>query len=97
MKTEKYIFEDVKEGQFFDGSRYPETLEIGKVYVCKELSCSVHLCPCGCGDRVHLPFKEKNEPGNYWGLNANTFTPSIQKNLGCKSHYFIINGVVKWA
>ena len=97
MKTDKYIFEEVKEGQFFDGSCYPEILESGKVYVCREWSCSVHLCHCGCGDHVHLPFKDTNVSGSYWGLSGNSFTPSIFKRLGCKSHYFIKNGIVQWA
>ncbi len=96
MRTDKYIFEETKPNQFEGDSSFPEQLEIGKVYFYKEWSISVHLCPCGCGDKVYLPFKETNVSGEYWGLSSNTFTPSIFKRLGCKSHYFIKNGLVQW-
>lgn len=100
MKTEKYIFVDVlPESQVHsngDRSAFPEKLEPGIVYCCKEYSHSVHLCPCGCGDIVNIPFKEEHEKESFWGLKGSTFTPSILKKFGCLSHYQIINGVVVW-
>ena|ERR1035437_5337306 len=97
MRTDKYIFEETKANQFNGDSAFPDVLEPGKVYFCKDYAMSVHLCPCGCGEPVHLHFKEYNVTGICWGLKDNTFTPSILKSFGCKSHYWIKNGLVQWA
>ena len=60
---------------------------------------AVFLCPCGCKARVHLPLV-KHE-GDYWAAVACvgrpvTFTPSINSEHGCKSHYFITEGEVRF-
>lgn len=97
MRTDKYIFEETKANQFNGDCAYPEPLEVGKVYVCWDYRSSVHLCPCGCGDKVFLPIAETSAKDNHWGLIGNSFSPSIQKLTGCKSHYWIKNGLVQWA
>lgn len=96
MKTESYIFEETAPGQFDADSAFPENPDPGKFYFCPAYSCSVHLCPCGCGEKVFLPIKPDHEQGAFWGLKGNTLTPSVQKRLGCLSHYQIINGKVIW-
>lgn len=99
MKIDNYIFVETFPNQFNGDNAFPEKekLEPGKVYFCKEYSSSVHLCPCGCGEAVYIPFKEQNVPHAFWGLKDNSFTPSIHKKFGCQSHYFIQNGKVQWA
>jgi hypothetical protein len=95
-KQTNYIFIKVLPEQYDNGA-FPKILLPGYVYCCDEYCVSVHLCPCGCVDKVYIPCKEKNEPGSFWGLNGNTFEPSIQKTSGCRSHYWIKNGQVIWA
>lgn len=101
-RVNTYVFEETRPEQFVHGdekeSAFPEVLEPGKVYVCKEYFCTVHLCPCGCGDKVFLGISEMvaSHP-HLWQLEGNSFSPSIRKTSGCMSHYFIKNGKVQWA
>lgn len=54
------------------------------------------LCPCGCKDEVNIPVLD---PGS-WSLRLDgvvpTISPSIARLTGCKSHFFITDGKVKW-
>lgn len=59
-----------------------------------------HLaCPCGCGDIINLSLMKSHEPTwslkIHWGLP--TFYPSIWKRDGCKSHFWIKKGKIKWS
>lgn len=55
-------------------------------------------CPCGCGDILYLNLDEKTCPN--WKLhvrkNVPTMLPSINRQKGCKAHFFLMNGKVKW-
>ena len=75
----------------------PEKIESGKLYFAPKYDVAIHLCPCGCGNKVVTDF---NRPiGSSWKLDTTTVTllPSVYSNqLPCKSHYFITNGYIKW-
>ncbi|MBR5098658.1 MAG: hypothetical protein IK091_05495 [Spirochaetales bacterium] len=77
---------------------FPEILEQGKVYISDECKVSVHLCCCGCGEKVVLPFDNPTVGWTYTEIDGKpTFSPSVGSfNLPCKSHYFIRKGVVIW-
>lgn len=56
-------------------------------------------CPCGCGQRVELPLIREAKPR--WSLTVDgkrrpTLYPSVWLREGCRSHYFIRDGKVKW-
>lgn len=75
----------------------PEVLEQGKIYISEEYNCSSHLCLCGCGELVVLPF---NHP-SHWNFSKSekgvSFSPSVGNyNLACKSHYIITNNVANF-
>jgi hypothetical protein len=58
---------------------------------------AAHLCACGCGSEVITPIK----PGE-WTLVERHERPSLDPSVGnwnlpCKSHYWIIEGYVRWA
>lgn len=58
------------------------------------------MCPCGCGERVELPLIVAARPR--WSLRLDsrgrpTLHPSIWRQDGCRSHYFIRAGKVVWA
>lgn len=67
----------------------------GVLYISMEHSIAVHLCPCGCGNKVFTPFSQ-----NQWRLIFNrmvTLEPSIGNfSLPCHSHYFITNNEIRW-
>lgn len=76
----------------------PERLEEGVLYVSLRFKAAQHLCPCGCGNWVYLPF---HNPETDWTMTLNgglvTLSPSIGNRFPCKSHYWIKDGEVVWA
>lgn len=58
------------------------------------------ICPCGCGDVLSLSLMKSIKPN--WKLrvddnNLPTVYPSVWKDDGCKSHFWIRKGKVIWA
>ncbi len=55
-------------------------------------------CPCGCNEEIHLNLIKSSYP--YWDVviesNSLTIKPSVWRTKGCKSHFFIEKGVIKW-
>lgn len=57
------------------------------------------LCPCGCGDTIHLLLVKGGKPRWDYSLGPNgelTISPSIDRLVGCKSHFFVTNGEICW-
>ncbi|RIH66192.1 hypothetical protein D1164_04580 [Mariniphaga sediminis] len=57
------------------------------------------LCPCGCKSEIHLNLlKEANPCWNYVVDKKNRITirPSVNRTVGCKSHFNIIKGRIYW-
>ena len=57
-------------------------------------------CPCGCGDLITLSLMKSHKA--FWNLKIDlmkrvTLSPSIWKNDGCKSHFFVKKGKLRWA
>lgn len=55
-----------------------------------------YRCPCGCGSVGALIFRKLDEhPTWEWDGNVEkpTLSPSIQRNVGCKTHCHLIAGV----
>lgn len=56
-------------------------------------------CPCGCNEVIELLLLPDVEPN--WSLSVDplgraTLQPSVWKRSGCKSHFFLVHGRVKW-
>lgn len=80
----------------------PEKLAKGIVYVVGDygyLWRAIMLCPCGCGDSIYLNLNEETHPA--WKVYKTngypTIFPSIDRQKGCKAHFLLIEGKVKWA
>ncbi len=76
--------------------RVPENLQEGILYVCFECDVVVHLCACGCGEKVVLQI----DP-NFWRVLYDGETVSLYPSIGnyqysCRSHYWIEQNRVKW-
>jgi hypothetical protein len=57
------------------------------------------LCPCGCKDKIVLPLNYETSPRWTLKLKNNSFPtlhPSIWRSKGCKSHFFLKSGKIKW-
>ncbi|WP_420408134.1 DUF6527 family protein [Hoeflea sp.] len=56
-------------------------------------------CPCGCGDRLELLLIPEARPRWSVRLEASgypTLHPSIWRKTGCRSHFWIRDGRIKW-
>lgn len=74
----------------------PEEVEAGKLYVSMEYATCVHLCACGCGEKVVTPLAPKEWKLNYDGVHV-TLCPSIGNfKYSCNSHYFIRGNRIEW-
>jgi hypothetical protein len=72
----------------------PGKPEYGILYVSMEHNTVLHLCPCGCGNKIVTPIL----PGQ-WTMTYNgegiTLYPSIGNwSLDCETHYWIRNSKV---
>lgn len=73
-----------------------EDMKEGVLYISKVFKTTAHLCPCGCGNKVVLPFGSHG-----WALTERlsgvTLRPSVGSfNLPCKSHYYITDNKIEW-
>jgi hypothetical protein len=76
----------------------PEQLEPGKIYISTKYRAIVHLCLCGCNEKVLL--KLDPDP-DYWSFTFDGRTISIHDSVGnvglpCRSHYFVRRNRVDW-
>jgi hypothetical protein len=74
----------------------PETFEGGVLYITMQYRTAVHLCACGCGNKVVTPFSPLD-----WKLTFDGKTISLYPSIGnwgfdCRAHYFITNSRVKF-
>jgi hypothetical protein len=56
-------------------------------------------CPCTCGEVISLPLQSSHRP--HWQIKRTasgrpTLYPSVWRNKGCKSHFWIEEGFVVW-
>jgi hypothetical protein len=57
------------------------------------------LCPCGCGEVIHISLLKDEEPS--WRLYLSktkgpSLAPSIWRTEGCRSHFFLRSGRIEW-
>lgn len=58
------------------------------------------LCPCGCQSVIQLSLIEDDRPR--WRARTEpgdivTLHPSVWRTNGCKSHFFVRHGKIRWA
>jgi hypothetical protein len=81
----------------------PVTLEDKTLYVIGSLTdhwAIALLCPCGCKQNIQLNTLPEAKPCWSFRLEhdgAITVHPSIWRKIGCKSHFHIRQGKIKWA
>lgn len=75
----------------------PKELRPGVLYISFKYKLAIHLCCCGCGEKVVTPLSPAE-----WHLRLDdgkvTLHPSIGNwGMACKSHYYIRNNRVVWS
>lgn len=75
----------------------PPQLDEGVVYVSMLYATAVHLCACGCGNKVVTPISPTEWQLLYDGESV-SLTPSIGNwEFPCQSHYWIRHNRIRWA
>lgn len=57
------------------------------------------VCPCGCGETLFLNLLQDELPNWKWHIGADatvTLSPSVWRRVGCKSHFFLRDGLIQW-
>lgn len=81
----------------------PDILRSGRVYLVGAAGApwsAALLCPCGCGEIVHLSLIKDDVPSWSSSISASgkvTLWPSINRVRGCRAHFFVRRGCVQWA
>jgi len=75
----------------------PDQLEEGTLYISLEYCTAIHLCVCGCCNKVVTPISPTDWKITFDGKRVSLY-PSIGNwNFECRSHYWIRHGMVEWA
>lgn len=80
----------------------PQWLDRKTIYIVREDGFLWHasmLCPCGCGELLHMNLIPSDRP--CWQLTKHqnrtvTLYPSIWRKKGCYSHFWFRHGRVLW-
>ena len=80
----------------------PDVFEKNTIYIIGEEEyywCIAMLCPCGCNAVIQLNLLSQVRPR--WSFSHNrsatiTIMPSVWRNTGCKSHFYVRNGRITW-
>ena len=75
----------------------PKVLQPGLLYISHKYRAAVHLCCCGCGEKVVTPLSPAE-----WRVDLRdgrvTLHPSVGNwSMACESHYVIRDNRVIWA
>ena len=60
---------------------------------------AIFSCPCGCGQKIELNANPESRPcwKIQWHLAGTlSFSPSINRKVGCGSHFYLKNSKVLW-
>lgn len=80
----------------------PEKCKKGIIYIVGEDNpwYAVMACPCGCNEIIRLCLQDEVSPS--WKLKWHkkdksvSLTPSVWRINGCRSHFFLRQGLIDW-
>ncbi len=85
--------------QFVDD--VPDQMRSGTVYLVGNQGYywqTVMICPCGCQRILHMNLMDDHRP--YWKYHIKgktiSLSPSVNRLVGCKSHFFLREGKIEW-
>lgn len=88
--------------QLIEGDTPPARLKSRNLYLAREDDedwAVAFTCPCGCGDRLELILIPEARPN--WTIYIDddgypTLHPSVWRKAGCKSHFWLLGGRIRW-
>ena len=79
----------------------PEKISEKKLYVIGEKEnywLVVMICPCGCNSTLYMNLLEEYYP--FWKYKVEdgkiSLSPSVDRIVGCKSHFHLTKGKIIW-
>lgn len=93
--TRRFIIENVED--------VPTSISDNTIFIIQdgnEPELLAFKCPCGCNENILLNLLKDAKPQWRFRINKNDMidiNPSIWRKIGCKSHFFVKNGMVEWA
>ncbi|HEY1931466.1 MAG TPA: DUF6527 family protein [Acetobacteraceae bacterium] len=80
----------------------PDKLRRAKIYLAGEgdnLWAASMICPCGCGAVIELNLLKQARP--CWSAQEHpdgtvSLAPSVWRQKGCRSHFFVRHGRIDW-
>lgn len=90
----KYNFEVVKDD--------PDSVPVRKVFIIKDgkdAEALVFKCPCGCGENIYLNLLKDARPKWSYKItkkNGISIFPSVNRVVGCHSHFYLSNSRIDW-
>lgn len=75
----------------------PTVLQPGRLYISSRYRAAVHLCCCGCGEKVVTPLSRAE-----WQIQLADGRVSLYPSIGnwsmaCQSHYWIRDNNIVWS
>ncbi len=96
----RHTFKDIEYKYMFKDD-VPDKLKDNTIYFIGEdpnFYQFVMLCPCKCGNILHMNLVPDTKP--VWSYTFNhdkvSFSPSVHRKIGCESHFFIKNSRILW-
>jgi hypothetical protein len=80
----------------------PDKLEQAKVYLAGEgayLWVAAMICPCGCRQVIEINLLKQARPcwsAQEHGDGTVSLAPSVWRQKGCRSHFFVRHGRIHW-
>ena len=99
----KYRYYTAAKFRAFFVNDFPDQVPEKQIFVVQEGTSPetiIFKCPCGCRTDIYLNLLKDSSPR--WRFEINTkkeisISPSINRTVGCRSHFFIQNSRVAWA
>jgi hypothetical protein len=82
--------------------RFPTKLNRQRLYVLTEDGLpweAAMICPCGCGATLHMNLLADERPRwhySHTGRGYPTLRPSVWRQVGCRAHFVLREGRVRW-
>lgn len=83
-------------------NKYPKNINTETIYVVTDgpiPDTLIFKCPCGCDVDIYLNLLKDTRPNWSFYITPKgkiTISPSIWRNVGCKSHFIVRTGKIFW-
>ena len=75
----------------------PDELDDGVAYVSMRYTVVIHMCCCGCRNKVVTPLNPEAWELTFDGKSISLYPSIGNRSLPCRSHYLIRRNRIQWA